>query len=88
MVNNMLRRLYHNSALYLIPIARKLTAFYAYAFNNSPNLPVIPWKTLRHTDSVLTYLWDVYEEIDMLDIIQEDATELRALSHKLQGLCD
>ena len=84
----MLRRLYYKSALHLIPTARKLTAFYAYAFNNTPNIPVIPWKTLRHTDSILTYLWDIYEEIDMLDIIQEDSSALRTLAHTLQNLCE
>ena len=84
----MLRRLYYRSPLYLLTIAHQLTKFYQYAFNRTPNLPSIPWTSLRYVNSILTYQWDIYEEMDMLDVIQEDTTELRTLYNKLQGLLD
>ena len=78
---------YQRSTPYLYLTARQLNRFYARSFNR-PTTPSIPWKTLRHTDSLMTYLWDIYEEIEMLDVMQEDTTKLQALYNQLQGLLD
>lgn len=78
---------YHQSRLYLYLTARKLTRFYSYSFAR-PEVPVIPWSSLRHVNSLLTYMWDIREEIDMMNVIQEDTTDLQQLYDRLQGLCD
>lgn len=78
---------YHQSALYLSLTARKLTKFYSYSFAR-PEVPVIPASSLRHVNSLLTYMWDIREEIDMMNIIQQDTEDLQALYDRLQGLCD
>lgn len=78
---------YHQSALYLYLTARKLTKFYVTSFAR-PEVPSIPASSLRHVNSLLTYMWDIREEIDMLDIIQEDTADLNKLYDCLQGLCD
>lgn len=78
---------YQQSMPYLYLTARQLNRFYVRSFNR-PTTPSIPWKTLRHTDSLMTYLWDIYEEIEMLDVMQEDTTKLQALYNQLQGLLD
>jgi hypothetical protein len=78
---------YHQSKLYLYLTARQLTKFYSYSFAR-PEVPEIPWSSLRHINSILTYQWDILEEIDMLKVIQEDTTEYQQLYDRLQGLCD
>lgn len=78
---------YHKSALYLSLTARQLTRFYAVSFAR-PEVPVIPASSLRHVNSLLTYMWDIREEIDMMNIIQENTEDLQALYDRLQGLCD
>lgn len=78
---------YQQSRLHLYLTARKLTQFYSYSFAR-PEVPVIPWSSLRHINSILTYQWDILEEIDMLKIIQEDTTEYQQLYDRLQGLKD
>ena len=87
----MLRRkilsIYHQSALYLYLVARQLTRFYCTSFNR-PEVPAIPASSLHHVNSLLTYMWDIREEIDMLDVIQEDTKDLQRLYNTLQGLCD
>lgn len=75
---------YQRSIPYLYLTARQLNRFYVRSFNR-PTTPSIPWKTLRHTDSLMTYLWDIYEEID---VMQEDTTALKSLYDRLQGLLD
>ena len=75
---------YQRSIPYLYLTARQLNRFYARSFNR-PTIPSIPWKALRHTDSLMTYLWDIYEEID---VMQEDTTALKSLYDRLQGLLD
>lgn len=78
---------YHQSQLYLRITARQLTKFYVTSFAR-PEVPVIPWWSLRHINSILTYQWDIREEIDMMNIIQENTDDLQALYDRLQGLCD
>lgn len=87
MLKNAILSRYQRSALYLYLTARQLTRFYSYSFAR-PEVPVIPWSSLRHVNSILTYQWDILEEIDMMKIIQEDTTELQQLYDRLQGLCD
>ena len=72
---------------YLYLTACQLNRFYFRSFNR-PKTPSIPWKTLRNTDHIMTYLWDIYEEIEMLDVMQEDTTALKSLYDRLQGLLD
>ena len=72
---------YQRSIPYLYLTARQVNRFYVRSFSR----PTIPWKTLRHTDSLMTYLWDIYEEID---VMQEDTTALKSLYERLQGLLD
>ena len=79
---------FHQSKVYLYLTARKLNKFYATSFNRTPELPAIPASSLHHINSLLTYMWDIREEIDMLDIIQENTEDLQALYDRLQGLCD
>lgn len=78
---------YHQSRLYLYLTARQLTKFYVTSFAR-PEVPEIPWSSLRHINSILTYQWDILEEIDMLKVIQEDTAEYQQLYDRLQGLCD
>lgn len=78
---------YQRSRLNLWLTARKLTKFYCTSFAR-PEVPNIPWYSLRHINSILTYQWDILEEIDMLKVIQEDTTEYQQLYDRLQGLCD
>ena len=78
---------YHQSRIYLYLTARKLTKFYATSFAR-PEVPNIPWYSLRHINSILTYQWDILEEIDMLKVIQEDTAEYQQLYDRLQGLKD
>ena len=75
---------YQRSIPYLYLTARQVNRFYVRSFSRL----TIPWKTLRHTDSLMTYLWDIYEEIEMLDVMQEDTTALKSLYDRLQGLLD
>lgn len=75
---------YQRSIPYLYLTARQVNRFYVRSFSR----PTILWKTLRHTDSLMTYLWDIYEEIEMLDVMQEDTTTLQSLYDRLQGLLD
>jgi hypothetical protein len=78
---------FHQSKVYLYLTARQLTRFYAVSFAR-PEVPVIPASSLRHVNSLLTYMWDIREEIDMMNIIQENTEDLQALYDRLQGLCD
>lgn len=78
---------YHQSRIYLSLTARQLTKFYCTSFAR-PEVPVIPASSLRHVNSLLTYMWDIREEIDMLDVIQEDTADLQQLYDRLQGLKD
>ena len=78
---------YQRSMPYLYLTARQVNRFYVRSFSR-PTIPSVPWKTLRHTDSLMTYLWDIYEEIEMLDVMQEDTTTLKSLYDRLQGLLD
>ena len=75
---------YQRSMPYLYLTARQVNRFYFRSFNR-PKIPSIPWKTLRNTDHIMAYLWDIYEEID---VMQEDTTKLQALYNRLQGLLD
>lgn len=78
---------YHQSRLYLYLTARQLTKFYCTSFAR-PEVPCIPWTSLRHINNILTYQWDIIEEMDMLKVIQEDTTEYQQLYDRLQGLKD
>ena len=78
---------FHQSRLYLYLTARQLTNFYCTSFAR-PEVPEIPWSSLRHINSILTYQWDILEEIDMLKVIQEDTAEYQQLYDRLTGLLD
>ena len=78
---------YQRSKLNLWLTAKKVMAFYANAWTQ-PDTKNIPWTFLQWEHHLITYLWDIYEEISMLKSIDEDTTELDKLYNKLQGLRD
>lgn len=83
----MLKPFKYPSIFHRYILARRLTDFYKTSFNR-PSTPKIPQTSLRHKDSLMSYLWDIYEEIDMLKVIQEPTADLQSLYDQLHGLLD
>ena len=75
------------STFYRWRLARRLTDFYKTSFNQ-PEVPRIHHTSLRYEEHLMTYLWDIHEEIDMYKVIQEPTADLQALYDQLQHLLD
>jgi hypothetical protein len=68
-------------------MSRKLNRFYCTSFAR-PEIPKIPYTSLRYEEHLMTYLWDIHEEIAMLNVIQYPTADLQALYDQLQHLLD
>ena len=75
------------STFYCWRLARRLTSFYKTSFNQ-PKVPQIPHTFLRWEHHIMTYLWDIHEEIAMYNVIQEPTADLQKLYDDLHAMLD
>lgn len=78
---------HYPSAIKCYILARRTMRFYRTSFNQTKT-PNIPYTFLRHEHHLMTYLWDIYEEIKMYEVIQEPTDKLQKLYDDLQGMLD
>ena len=83
----MLQLFKYPSIMHRYALARRIQNFYKTSFER-PQSDKIRSASMLSKDDIMTYLWDIHEEIDMLDVIQEPTDDLRSLYNDLQTLLD
>lgn len=83
----MLKRSKYPSTFYCWRMSRRLNKFYCTSFAR-PEVPRIPHTFLRWEHHIMTYLWDIHEEISMLKVIQEPTADLQKLYDDLHAMLD
>ena len=83
----MLQLFKYPSIMHRYALARRIQNFYKTSFER-PKSNKIRSASMLSKDDIMTYLWDIYEEISMYEVMQEPADDLRSLYNDLQTLLD
>lgn len=78
---------YQKTQLYYYLTAKKVKSFYANALTQ-PKIPHIPYTFLHHTNHLMVYLWDIHEELEVLESIGENTQKLQQLYRQFQSMLD